>query len=114
MKNIVATITLNGRINAVAPLQAGLLILLQKAPTIVPDTERPALLASLPRERAAQTYVDITSKTVLLFQQTTQKQFQLKPTGNVDEPTAAGLNGTLKRLSTFDAPVDYHVNGLGR
>ncbi len=83
---------------AVASLQDALLFLLEKAPTIVPDTERASLIDGLRRERSAQTYADITSKTVLLFQQTTQKQFSLKATGVVDEMTAAALNHMLAEI----------------
>ncbi len=77
----------------------------------MPDADRPKLLDGLKSERETQRYGEITTKTVLRFQQTQQK-FQLKATGDVDEPTAAALNGMLKPLGAFDAPADYHVKGL--
>jgi hypothetical protein len=112
MKTITAPIKKGDIGNAVANLQDCLLFLLEKAPAIVPDAERPALIGGLRIERAVQTYAVFTSKTVLLFQQTTQKQFKLKATGDVDEPTAAALNSMLKTLGAFDEPADYHVKGL--
>ncbi len=111
MKNITAPIKKTDLGNAVANLQDCLLFLLEKSPTIVPAIERPTLLAGLPVEWAAQRYGDITAKIVLLFQQT-QTQFLLKLTGDVDEATAAALNGMLKPLGVFEATTDYHVKGL--
>lgn len=43
-----------------------MLFLPEKAPTIVPDTERPALIDGLRRERAAQTYADTTLNRVII------------------------------------------------
>lgn len=126
MESITAQIKNGERGSAVANLQTALLFLLEKAPAIVPDTERSSLIDGLRRERAGQTYGDITSKAVLLFQRTTKKQFQLRATGNVDKPTAVALNSMLKPLGAFDAsvtptlpaqpappmPTEYEVKGL--
>jgi hypothetical protein len=87
----------------VADLQQALKLLLDRG-VILRDDEgaRRELSAALEREHASQTYGGATGKLVGIF----QEAHHLEVMGEVDERTAAALNGALTDLGAFDAPPD--------
>lgn len=86
----------------VADLQDALFLLLERR-AVLPDDEaaRRELSENLQRERATQTYRDVTARLVILF----QRERQLGRSGNVDEPTANALNAFLRELGLLDQPA---------
>src|SRR6266568_3156445 len=88
---------------AVADLQAALQLCLdRKAVLANDDAQRQQLSAALQQERLTQTYGVVTGKLVNIF----QRERQLQPSGEVDEPTANSLNGLLKEWGLLDQPTD--------
>ncbi len=83
----------------VADLQDALQLLLERGRLFADDEgARRELLQALQRERTEQVYGSTTAKLVVRF----QKERQLQPTGDVDEPTANAQNGVLKELGVLD------------
>ncbi|WP_337287743.1 neuraminidase-like domain-containing protein [Candidatus Methylomirabilis sp.] len=99
---------------AVADLQAALQLCLDRGAILVNnESMRQALSEELQHERHAQTYNDVTIKSVSIF----QGERGLRRNGEVDEPTANALNTLLKELGAFDqepAPRSRIVNGAVR
>jgi len=83
----------------VADLQDALKFLLERGLILGQDEgKRRELLAALGAEREKQSYGQITKKLVAIF----QKEHNLQPTGEVDEPTANALNALLRELGVLE------------
>jgi len=83
----------------VAGLQEVLTLLLERCLILTNDEgARKKLLAALQPERQRQSYGQITAELVATF----QKERNLQPTGEVDEPTAHALNALLKELGVLE------------
>src|SRR5688572_4056877 len=97
MNKIIFPLRLQMQGEAVADLQDGLRLLLDKDSFQLSDERRQALKDRLAGDRAENTYRQSTSAVVKLF----QEQRQLETSGAVDEPTAKALNTTLDELGAF-------------
>jgi hypothetical protein len=99
--------------STIADLQDALQACLDRSALLANDeTTRRDLSAALKRERVASTYGDATTKLVSSF----QSERRLQASGEVDEPTATGLNALLKQWGLLDQPpqpppTEYHVEG---
>src|SRR5262245_26339197 len=98
MNRIIFPLRLQMRGAAVADLQDGLILLLEKARLQVSDADRLAFLARLRVERAESIFMEGTLKVVSVFQELNHNQ----PNGEVDERTATLLNAILQELGAFD------------
>lgn len=98
MNRITFPLKFQMRGTAVADLQDGLLLLLDKSRFQMSEADRQAFIKRLRVERADSFYSDATRKLVGIF----QEQNRIQPTGDVDERTAAALNAILKELGAFD------------
>ncbi len=99
MKPITFPLTLRMSGADVANLQAALRLLLDRS-ILLPGQEagRRELSVALQRERAQATYGPTTRKVVAVF----QELHRLRPTGDVDGPTAEALNGKLRELGALE------------
>ncbi len=85
----------------VVDLQEVLTLLLERCLILANDEgARKKLPAALKPERKGQNYGQITAELVATF----QKERNLQPTGEVDEPTANALNALLKELGVLGQP----------
>src|SRR5262249_19089014 len=91
MTPITAPVIRNSPRDSIANLQDALLALLPSLP--ISDNDRAALDQRIRTERAQGAYLDATAKLVGMF----QERNHLAVTGNVDEQTAAMLNGLLRQ-----------------
>src|SRR5438067_13841460 len=66
------------------------------------EAARRELAEALKREHIEQIYGDATGKLVSIF----QRERNLKPSGEVDEPTANALNALLKEWGVLDQPTE--------
>ena len=66
------------------------------------EAARRELSAMLKRERVEQVYGDTTGKLVSIF----QRERNLQPSGEVDQPTASALNALLKEFGVLDQPTE--------
>jgi peptidoglycan hydrolase-like protein with peptidoglycan-binding domain len=82
---------------AVANLQDGLLLLLDKRVIQLSDADRKVTEGRLRVERTKSKYGQATRKLVGQF----QEQHQLEPLGDVDKPTAKALNAALEELGAL-------------
>lgn len=115
MNKIIFPLKLRMKGEAVADLQEALQLLRERGALQPTDAERPALEKDLARERREGAYGPATRRLVALL----QEQSHLKPTGEVDEPTAGTLNrllveqGALGVQPTAERP-GYEVKGTVR
>jgi hypothetical protein len=87
---------------AVADLQDGLQLLMDKGRFQMADADRRTFTDRLRAERAGSMYGSVTSKLVAMF----QEQHQEQPTGEVTARTSSTLNSALQDLGAFnDLPV---------
>ncbi len=99
MQRIVFPLEPGMRGAAVGDLQAALQLLLDRAVILENDGQRDELTVLLRPERGKSAYADVTQRLVGEF----QIQVLPKPTGIVDEPTAAALNKLLASWGMFPA-----------
>jgi hypothetical protein len=97
---------------AVADLQDVLQFCLERSAILANDAgTRQELSAGLKPERERQTYDDVTSKLVSIF----QRDRNLQSNGAVDEPTATALNAQLAQWGLLDqAARSFVVSGQAR
>lgn len=99
MKKVTFPLKLNMQSPEVANLQDALKALLEERIILSADeAARQELLANLRPERIKESYGQVTSKLVGIF----QGEQQLEQSGNVDEPTAKELNAILQKLGLLD------------
>ena len=111
MKKIVFPLILQMRSEAVADLQDGLLLFLEKGVFLLSDADREAFKERLRRERADSIYGEVTHDLVGIF----QDQHQLESTRTVDQRTADSLNQLLAQHTPLDSEtVPYSVKGTIR
>lgn len=91
----------------VSNLQDGLLLLLRRRAVRILESDQPTFEAGLQREQTAQTYADFTQRIITSF----QRSSDLRPTGEVDQPTAEALNRALRELGAFEQAAQFVVRG---
>jgi hypothetical protein len=113
MNKIIFPLKLQMRGPAVADLQDALQLCLERSAILANDGgPRVELMAALRRERLEQIYGDATGKLVSIF----ERERNLRPSGEVDEPAANALNGLLQEWGMLDhlpepAAAGYQVDG---
>jgi len=101
MNKITFPLTIGDRGTAVADLQDGLRRRLEKELLLASDpVTRAALAEGLAKECSSSVYGEVTCRLVVTF----QDERRLKPSGEVDEATAAALNAVLDELGAFSPP----------
>src|SRR5262245_35283426 len=105
MNKITFPLRLQMRGAAVADLQDGLLLLLDKGRFQMSASDRRIFEDRLRFERAESLYSEVTRKLVAVF----QEQHRIWNTGEVDEATAKTINAMLEESGALaEAPVDQH------
>jgi Neuraminidase-like domain/Salmonella virulence plasmid 28.1kDa A protein len=105
MNKITFPLRLQMRGAAVADLQDGLLLLLDKGRFQMSAKDRRIFEDRLRFERAEGLYSEVTRKLVAVF----QEQHRIWNTGEVDEATAKTINAMLEESGALaEAPVDQH------
>ena len=96
---------------AVANLQAALLLLIQRQ-SIPLSADELDLPEKLKDERTTQRFSDATMRAVALFREQYSQRFNLEPGEIVDERTADALNRLLQEIGAFDVPLaEWVVRG---
>src|SRR5262245_44438569 len=102
MKEITFPLKAGSKGPDVTNLQEAIGVLLGRGIGSADSTARNELATALQREQATATYGPVTAKIVSLFQGTRR----LRPSGEVDEATAAALNAVLREQRLFgEAPA---------